>query len=364
VSLREARVDRSAIARNVAALAALAEVPVMAVVKADGYGHGAVPAARAALAGGAEWLGVVEIAEALALRVAGVHAPMLAWLHAPDADFDEAIAQHVDLGVNYLEQLERVAEARGRAEVHLKVDTGLNRNGAVEADWDELFGRAAELERRNAIHVRGIFSHLANTSTAADLAQVECFRRALALAAERGLDPEVAHLAATAGAITVPQSRFELVRIGIGAYGLSPIPGRTSAELGLIPAMTLSGQVAAVKRVPADSGVSYGHTYRSAAETTLALVPLGYADGIPRHASNTAPVSIGGKTYRIAGRVAMDQFMVDVGDAPVRVGDRATLFGDPTSGVPSAADWAIAAGTIDYEIVTRIGPRVTRVYAS
>jgi alanine racemase len=364
VTFREARIDLGAISRNVATIRSAVGVPVMGVVKANGYGHGAIESARAALAGGAHWLGVVELDEALALRHAGIRVPILTWLHAPDATFDAATAEHIDVGVNYREQLESVANAFGRAEVHLKVDTGLSRNGAVESEWDALFVRAAELERRNAIHVRGIFSHLANTSVASDLEQVACFERAVSLAAERGLDPEVTHLAATAGALTVPEARFALVRIGIGSYGLSPVPGVSSAELGLTPAMTVSAQVAAVKRVPAGAGVSYGHTFRTERETTLALVPIGYADGIPRSASNLAPVSIGGSTYRVSGRVAMDQFMVDVGDDEVHVGDRAVLFGDPATGVPGAVDWADAAGTIDYEIVTRIGGRIQRTYVS
>jgi alanine racemase len=362
--LREAHIDLAAIARNVAVLRSRIGVPILGVVKADGYGHGAVEAARAHLAGGVQWLGVVEIDEALALRRAGIDAPILTWLHAPDADFAEGVARGIDIGVNYLDQLEAVAAAPGRAEIQLKVDTGLSRNGAVEAEWDALFARAGELERRNAVHVRGVFSHLANTSPVSDLDQVASFERALSLAAEHGLDPELRHLAATCGALTVPESRYDLVRIGIGSYGLSPVPGLSSAELGITPAMTLTARVAAVKDVPAGAGVSYGHTYRTDAATRLALVPIGYADGVPRHASNAAPVFIGGAIRRVSGRVAMDQFMVDVGEAQVDVGDEVVLFGDPARGVPSAVDWAEAAGTIDYEIVTRIGGRVVRSYSS
>ncbi|MFT4123452.1 MAG: alanine racemase [Microbacteriaceae bacterium] len=360
--LREARIDLGAIERNVRTIRERTGTMVMGIVKADGYGHGAIESARAMLAGGAAWLGVVELEEALALRAAGIQAPLLAWLHAPGTDFAAGVAAHVDIGVNYLDQLEEVAEAPGRAEVQLKVDTGLGRNGAVEAEWDALFARAAELERLGSIHVRGIFSHLSNTSDDTDLEQVAAFERALGLAAGRGLDPKLRHIAATCGALAVPESRFDLVRIGIGAYGLSPMREYTSADLGLTPAMTLTARIAAVKRVPAGSGVSYGHSYRTDAETTLALVPAGYADGIPRHASNAAPVSIGGRRYRIAGRVAMDQFVVDVGDAAVAVGDEAVLFGDPAAGVPGAVDWADAAGTIDYEIVSRIGGRIRRRY--
>jgi alanine racemase len=365
VNLREARVDLAAISRNVSVLRERIGVPVMSVVKANGYGHGAIESARAVLAGGADWLGVVDMTEALALREAGIQSPILAWLHAPDARFDDAIAARVDLGVNYLEQLEAVAAASARgtvAEIHLKVDTGLNRNGASESEWAALFARAADLERAGRVHVRGVFSHLANAGDREDHAQVAAFERAISMATDAGLSPDVLHLAATAGAIAVPASRFSLVRIGVGGYGLSPFDDGDSPAIGLTPSMELSAGIAAVKRVPSASGVSYGHSYSTEHETTLALVPLGYADGIPRQASNRAPVSINGVTYRVAGRIAMDQFMVDVGDAAVAVGDRAILFGDPATGVPSAHDWATAADTINYEIVTRIGPRVTRRY--
>jgi alanine racemase len=364
-AMREARIDVAAIARNVGAVrAAVDGVAVMVVVKANGYGHGAVESARAALAGGADWLGVVEIDEALALRAAGIDAPILSWLHGSAADLGAATAAGVDLGVSHLAQLDRVAAASGVASVHLKVDSGLGRNGVAPEDCSAVFAAAAEHERAGRIAVRGFFSHLANASPAADADQVARFSSMLAQARSAGLDPSVVHLAASAGALRLPESRFSLVRIGVSAYGLSPFDDATSADLGLTPAMELSAEIVSVKRVPAGSGVSYGHDYETTRETTLALVPLGYADGIPRHASDTGPVVINGRRYRVSGRVAMDQFVVDVGDDPVEIGDRAVLFGDPATGVPSATDWAEAAGTINYEIVTRIGNRVARRYDS
>ena len=364
-ALREARVDLAAISRNVATIRELvAPSAVMVVVKANGYGHGAIPVATAAVSGGADWLGVVDLSEAITLRDAGITVPILSWLHDPGAEFGEAIAAGIDIGVNYLDQLEAVAAASGTAFVHLKVDTGLSRNGASEAEWQTLFARAAELERAGSIRVRGLFSHLANTSAADDEEQVARFTDALARANAAGLEPELAHLAASGGAIAMPHARFDLVRVGISAYGLSPFADGDSAAIGLTPAMELSAGIASVKRVPAGSGVSYGYRYTTSAETTLALVPIGYADGIPRHASNAAPVSINGRTYRVCGTIAMDQFVVDVGNDEVAVGDRAILFGDPANGVPSAHDWAAAAGTINYEIVTRIGNRVVRRYES
>lgn len=360
--MREAVVDLAAISRNVETLrAAVGGLPSMVIVKANGYGHGAVASARAAIRGGADWLGVADLEEALELRAAGIDAPLLAWLHDPASDFAAAIAAGIDVGVSYLEQLERVAAA-GRAAVQLKVDSGLGRNGAAPTEWDALFAAAAAHERAGRIIVRGLWSHLANAGSAADAAQLGSFTTALAMAHAAGLDPELVHLAASEAALRRPAARFGMVRWGISAYGLSPFGAADAAALGLVPAMELRAAIVSVKRVPADSGISYGHDYRTTAETTLALVPLGYADGVPRQASGRGPVSINGGTYRVAGRVAMDQFVVDVGDAAVTVGDRAVLFGDPATGVPSAGEWAAAAGTIDYDIVTRIGGRVQRRY--
>jgi len=363
MALREARVDLGAISRNVETIRrSVGGSDVMVVVKANGYGHGAVESARAAIEGGAVALGVVEIDEALALRAAGIDAPVLAWLHGNGADFSAATAAGVEIGVNHVDQLERVAASDGTAVVHLKVDSGLGRNGASEAECAAFFAAAARHEGAGRIRVRGFFSHLANAGERADDAQLRRFTAMLAQAVAAGLDPEVVHLAASAGALRVPASRFGLVRVGVAAYGLSPFDDASSADLGLVPAMQLSAEIVSAKRVAAGSGVSYGHDYVTERETTLALVPIGYADGIPRHASGAGPVSIGGRTFRVSGRIAMDQFVVDVGDHPVSVGDRAVLFGDPATGVPSATDWAEAASTINYEIVTRIGGRVARRY--
>jgi alanine racemase len=379
--LREARVDLSAIRSNVAALkAATAPAALLAVVKAGGYGHGALAVAHAAVEGGADWLGVVDIDEALTLRAGGVTAPLLAWLHGSETDFAPAIAAGIDLGVSSLAQLDRVAAAAASASgttaadtttvgstsafVHLKVDTGLGRNGIEESDCAAVFERAAEHERAGRLVVRGIFSHLSNTGPAEDADQLARFTRLTEAATAAGLSIQLRHLAATAAALRMPEARLDMVRVGIGMYGLSPFEGESSANLGLRPAMELSAEIVSVKRVPAGTGVSYGYLHRTTAESTLVLVPLGYADGIPRHASSRGPVQINGRTYTVAGRIAMDQFVIDVGDDPVSVGDRAILFGDPASGVPSADDWATAADTINYEIVTRLGPRVTRTYLS
>ncbi|MFP7835122.1 alanine racemase [Marisediminicola sp. LYQ134] len=363
-SLREARVSLDRIRRNVDALRrATSTTHTMAVVKADGYGHGAAPVARAAVEGGADWLGVVDIDEALRLRASGIsETPILAWLHDPAVDFAPAVAAGIDVGIGSIAALESAARAHGTARVHLKVDTGLGRGGVPVSEVERLMDVAETLERRGEIVVRGLFSHLANAGADADADQVAVFNDAIGAAAAAGLEPEIRHLASTAGALRIPDARFDMVRLGIGIYGLSPFEQVASADLGLSPALELSASIVSVKRVPAGHGVSYGYRYRTTAETTLALVPLGYADGVPRAASGRGVVSIGGTVFPIAGTVAMDQFVVDVGDSRVAVGDRAVLFGDPVEGLPSADDWAAACGTINYEIVTRLGVRIERSY--
>lgn len=361
--MRETLIDTAAITENVRHLRRLTDSEVIAVVKADGYGHGAVRSAIAALAGGATRLGVADVSEAIALRRAGIDAPVLAWLHAPGASFVEAAGLGIELGISSFDQLVAAASAAtaDRAVgVHLKVETGLGRNGIAPADAPVVFAEAARLERIGKLRVVGIFSHLSNTSADDDRAALSRFQEALALAARLGLTPPLTHIAASHAAIDLPEARLGCVRIGIGMYGLSPFADRSSADLGLRPAMTLRAAVAAVRRVPAGQGVSYGYTHRTDADTTLALVPLGYADGVPRAASGSGAVRIGDETFPVAGRIAMDQFVVDVGDHPIAVGDEALLFGDPTLGAPPVEAWADAANTINYEIVTRIGPRAVR----
>ncbi|MBN9175124.1 MAG: alanine racemase [Microbacterium sp.] len=361
--LREALVDVGAIAANVRHLRRLTDSEVIAVVKADGYGHGAVRAAAAALEGGATRLGVAEVGEALALRRGGISAPIVAWLLAPGASFVEAAGAGVELGISTMDQLNRAAAAATADRpvgVHLKFETGLGRNGIPPEDWRMVAAEAARLERIGKIRVVGLFSHLSNASPDDDRAALALFHEAIGVAASVGVAPRLRHIAATHAAIDLPEARLGCVRLGIGIYGLSPFADRSSADLGLRPAMTVRAAVAAVRRVPAGHGVSYGYDHRTARETTLALVPVGYADGVPRQASGLGPVRIGSGRFTVAGRVAMDQFVVDVGDHPVAVGDEVVLFGDPTLGAPAADEWADAAGTINYEIVTRIGPRVPR----
>ncbi|MBF4461633.1 MULTISPECIES: alanine racemase [unclassified Rathayibacter] len=365
VSYREAVIDASALAANVATLrASTGARRLLAVVKADGYGHGAVTAARAAVAGGADGLGTAELREAVALREAGVSAPLLSWLHDPGEDFASAIEHDIEVGVSSVAQLEALAHAAGprgvRAPVQVKLDTGLSRNGVPEEEWGALAVALAAHVARGSLRFTGLFSHLSNTSREDDLAQLALLRRGEAVFRGHGLTAPVLHLAATAGALRLPEARLDQVRTGIGLYGLSPFDDSSSSDLGLVPAMTLQGRVAAVRRVSAGTGVSYDYSYRAGGDTTLALIPFGYADGIPRSASGIADVQINGRRHRIAGRVAMDQFVVDVGDASVATGDPVILWGDPAAGAPSVDEWARWCGTINYELVTRIGPRVRR----
>ncbi|MGH8962550.1 MAG: alanine racemase [Jatrophihabitantaceae bacterium] len=365
----EAVVDLAAICANVATLKAATAAEVMAVVKADGYGHGLVQSARAARAGGATWFGTATLDEALAVRAAGFTERVLGWLWTPgEADtLRAAIGAGIDVSVSNGWQLDAVREAATgvgtTARVHLKIDTGLSRNGSYVADWPDLVEAVANAQAAGEVDAVGVWSHFAYADEPGHptiAKQIIAFRDALDVAARAGVRPQVRHLANSAATLTLPEAHFDLVRPGIAVYGLSPMPGRD--EFGLTPAMTLRAAIASVKRVRAGEGVSYGHAYTTSRETTLALVPLGYADGVPRNATNVGPVSINGSRFTISGRVCMDQFVVDVGDLPVAAGDAAVLFGGGAGGEPTADDWADALGTIHYEIVTRVGARVPRVY--
>jgi alanine racemase len=328
-----------------------------------------VPAARAALAGGATWLGVATLGEALDLRAAGITAPVLAWLLAPGTPLHEGVTAEVDLSAASLQQLgEVVAAARqaGRpARAHLKIDTGLGRGGATAADWPALVEAAAKAQADGSVEVVGVWSHFACADQPGHPSidrQLAAFAEGLALAERLGVTPRYRHIANSAATLTRRDAHFDLVRPGIAVYGLTPVPGQHFD--GLRPAMTARARVLLAKRVPAGQGVSYGHTYVTARETTLAQIPLGYGDGIPRAASNAAPIRLAGAVRTIAGRVCMDQVVLDCGDDPVAAGDVAVLFGPGDDGEPTADDWAAATGTINYEIVTRFGStRVPRVYA-
>ena len=363
--MREALIRPAAISHNVGVVAQMAQTPhLLVVVKARGYGHGALTAARAALEGGANWLGTADTSEALELRAGGIKSRVLAWLVGPDEDLKEAIALDIDLGVSSLRQLDQVTRAvtpGTPARIHLKVDTGLGRSGADPRDWEAFFRAAKSAQDAGLVIVVGLYTHLSGTSAQADAQQGELYQRAWEVMEAGGLTPEIRHVTSSVGTSDSPKLAYDMVRVGVAAYGI-PVTDRYQG-LGLKPAMRVSAQVVLVKRVQEGLGVGYGHTYRTSSETSLALVPMGYADGVPRHASNSGPVTVDGQRFSVSGRVSMDQFTIDIGDSPVREGQWAVLWGDPAHGEPSVQEWADAAGTISYEIVTRLGSRVPLVVA-
>jgi alanine racemase len=342
----ELLVDAAAIAANVRTAAATSGSPVMAVVKADGFGAGAASAATAALAAGATWIGTATLGEAVALRRAGIAAPLLCWLLPVGADWATALRLRIDVAVSSLPHLRAVvaaaAQARVRARIHLHADTGMARDGAAAA------------ERSGLVDVVGVMGHLPRADEPADASNatgIAAFRRAVAMADAAGLRPAVRHLAATEAALRVPDAAFDLVRIGAGLVGIGP---------GLRPALTLTAPVVLTRSVRAGTPVGYGHAGRAHRDTVLALLPLGYADGLPRRLAPEAAVAIAGRRCPVVGRVSMDQVVVDAGPRGVPIGAVATVFGagrfDPT-----VADWANWAGTIEHDVVTGIGPRVLRV---
>ncbi len=393
----EVVVDLAAITANTAELLARTRggAAVMAVVKADAYGHGLLPAARAALAGGATWLGVAQLDEAVALRAGGITAPVLAWLYGPGQSLDDVVAAGVDVSVSApwaVDAAAAAATATGTtARLHLKVDTGLGRNGSTPAEWPALVRASLAAQAAGTVEVVGVWSHFAladDPDHPAVRAQERVFAEAVATGEALGARWQLRHLANSAATLTNPGAHWDLVRPGIAVYGISPVPHLgDGASFGLRPAMSLRAPLALVKDVGAGQGVSYAHAYTTSAPTRLGLVPLGYADGVPRHAGSGArpaqgdqwgqpgseptsepggPVMVAGGTTRVAGRVCMDQFVVDLaglpGAAGARAGDLAVLFGDGRDGGPTAEDWARAAGTIAYEVVTRVSPRLPRRY--
>ena len=369
----EAVIDLAAVRSNLAVVeAAVGGSQVMAVVKADAYGHGMARIAQEARSIGIPWLGVALLSEARALRQSGDTGRVLAWLWAPgDPDLESCLASDVDISVSSLWSLAEVAEHAQRvcvrARVHLKVDTGLSRNGASVDDWAGLVSAAREAQDAGAIEVGGVWSHLANADLPGDSSvddQRAQFEAASAVAIDSGLDPEVRHLANTAAALGYPDTRYDLVRLGIGMYGVPPSTPGSAAALGLTSVMTLRSRLALVKTIPAGQSVSYGSSWTAQRATRVGLVPLGYADGVPRSASGRAEVLLAGVRCPVIGRIAMDQFVIAIDDRidDARAGDEVVVFGDEASGAPTADDWAVASDSIGYEIVTRVSGRVPRRY--
>ena len=368
--LAEAVVDLGAIQHNVRLLCEHAgRAQVMAVVKADGYGHGATEVARAALAAGAAELGVATVDEALALRADGITAPVLAWLHPPGIDFGPALLADVEIAVSSVRQLDELLDAVRRtgktATVTVKVDTGLNRNGVAPALYPTMLAALRQAVAEDAIRLRGLMSHLVYADQPRNPindVQAQRFADMLAQARNEGLRFEVVHLANSSATMSRPDLAFDLVRPGIAVYGLSPVPDL--GDMGLIPAMTVKCVVSLVKSIRTGEGVSYGHTWIAERDTNLALMPIGYADGVFRALGGRLEVLINGRQRPGVGRICMDQFLVDLGPGRLDVteGDEAILFGPGTRGEATAQDWADLLGTIHYEVVTSPRGRITRTY--
>lgn len=372
-----AQVSGEAILGNYDTLRATSGVDAMAVVKADAYGHGADVVAPLLRSHGVTWLGVALPSEAMALRAAGDTGKLLCWLSTPgDPTLSECVGADVDLSVSSLRELLEIAtaarDANTCANIHVKIDTGLSRNGVSPTDLGALISELTTLIGEGTICVRGVWSHLASAddpdlvlSSKSVSAQRSVFVAALDDFAAVGIEPEFVHLANTAGALWHPDSRFNLVRVGIGMYGLSPNAERAGSEqLGLIPAMTVVARISSLKKVSAGAGVSYSHTWIAKRETQVGLVPVGYADGIPRNASNRVGVAIGGKIVPQVGTIAMDQFVVDCTDlgTEVSAGAEVYVFGSGAHGEWTADQWGLAYGSLGYEIVTRLGARIPRVH--
>lgn len=358
-------VNLKAIAKNIALIKSGTSAQILAVVKADAYGHGLVPIAKCAIQSGATWLGVALLEEALTLRKSGVTAPLIAWLTPPGEDFKVAIASNIDLSIPSLKHLELVVAAGKaigkRPRVHIEIDTGMGRGGLL-GEWQEFMIaiKGADVE------VIGFWSHFARAdepNEVANVKQLQEFEVKLAELREHGISPKYIHFANSAATLTNPTSHNDIIRFGIAMYGLSPDIKTlgSSQALGLEPAMTLKAQVHLVKRVPAGSPVGYGGTEKTSRDTKLAIIAMGYSDGIPRNTTSAAGVFVAGAKAPIIGRVSMDQFVVDLGpDSNAKTGDIAEVFGPLGYSID---DWAAAAGTINYEMVTRIATRVPRIYA-
>ena len=359
----EAVIDLSAIRANVAYLKGKAGVDLLAVVKADAYGHGLIPVAKAALEGGATWLGVALLEEAITLRAAGITAPILAWLVPPGSDFKSAVDNDIDIAVSSIKALYEVGAVTGtkRPRIHLEVDTGMTRGGFL-SEWNEI-----DAHHVKGVEIIGIFSHFARADEPGqpqNLEQLIRFKKMVATLESFGFTNIIRHLSNSAATLVDSASAFDMVRTGIAMYGLSPDVKTlgTSEKLSLKPAMTLRAKLHLVKDVPAGSPVGYGATEITKADTKLGLVAMGYADGIPRIAKNVG-VTFNGKRAPIIGRVSMDQFVVDLGaGSTAKSGDWVSVFGPGTGEEYTADDWGSASGSINYEIVTRIGPRVPRIY--
>ena len=358
----EARIDTGNLAFNIAHLKATSKTNLMAVVKADAYGHGLLGVGLSAEKAGADWLGVALLEEAITLRTHGVRIPILAWLVSPGSDFKSAVDHDIDIAVASIAAFREIAALPGKPRIHIELDTGMTRGGFLD-EWQEFLQQDF-----STVNVIGVFSHFARADEPNEKQNDEQFNRfnqMVADLAKMGINPPIKHLSNSAATLKNPSAHFNLVRTGISLYGLSPDVSSlgNSRDLSLKPVMQLRAKLHLVKQVPAGAAVGYGATAHTTQETKLGVVAMGYADGIPRIAKNVG-VFIDGKRAPVIGRISMDQFVVDLGaDSTAVSGDWVIVFGDGSKGEYTADDWGAASLSINYEIVTRIGPRVPRIYA-
>ena len=346
----EVIIDLKALQGNFKYIKTKAEVPVLAIVKADAYGHGLIPCATAASEAGADYLGTALLEEAIAIREAGIKTPLLAWLNPPGLDFAKAVALNIEIGVSSLAVFDEVNQIPG-AKIHLKVETGMGRNG-FSNEWPELL-------TRDLSKVVGVMMHFARADEpeeAQNKLQIANFDKLVAQLHEKGVKP-IRHISNTAATLSNQSAKYDMVRVGIAMYGLSPL-GR---DVNLKPIMKVRAKLVVVKELPAGHPIGYGATATTKAATKIGIVGMGYADGIPRNAGSSAGVTFNGQSAPLIGRVSMDQIAVDLGqDTDAKSGDWVTVLGENYD----AYEWAKACGTIHYEITTRMAPRINRRYES
>jgi alanine racemase len=372
MSRARAEINLAAIAENLKLIKSKTSAQVLAVVKADAYGHGLINVAKAAEKSGADWLGTALLEEGIALRNGGITKPIISWLTPIGEDFRTAINLDIDLSVSSIELLNEVILV-GKSinkvpRVHIEIDTGMNRGGFGD-DWGLLLPEIVKAVKANEIKAIGIWSHFARADEPNEVmnkTQLDEFTQKVKQLNDAGVSPEFIHIANSAASLSNEAAHKNIIRWGIGLYGLSPdvINMGDSKSLGLKPAMKLFAKLQLVKAVKAGQSVGYGGTAITKSDTKLGVVTLGYADGVPRNANNSAGIFVAGKRAPIIGRVSMDQFVVDLGaDSLAKTGDEVIVFGDDSQGEYTIDEWAKACGTINYEIVTRIGVRVPRIYS-
>ncbi|MGI9195012.1 MAG: alanine racemase [Candidatus Nanopelagicus sp.] len=372
MSRARAEINLAAIAENLKFIKSKTSAQVLAVVKADAYGHGLIHVAKAAEDAGADWLGTALLAEAISLRNGGITKPIISWLTPIGEDFKTAINLDIDLSVSSIELLNEIISV-GKSlnkvpRVHIEIDTGMNRGGFGD-EWGSSLPEVVRAIKANEIKAIGIWSHFARADEPNEVMnknQLDLFNQKIKQLTDMGVNLEFIHIANSAAALSNQAAHKNIIRWGIGLYGLSPdvINMGDSNLLGLKPAMKLFAKLQLVKSVKAGQSVGYGGTAITKSDTKLGVVTLGYADGVPRNANNLAGIFVAGKRAPLIGRVSMDQFVVDLGsNSLAKTGDEVIVFGDGSQGEYTIDEWAKACGTINYEIVTRIGVRVPRIYS-